>query len=95
MQTSQQVVTEILKKNGNPERVGLTESPWADTIAAWVREGYPTRTAFKKKGQDRWRREDGMAEEVLEDGEYEEPVPAWEHFGFDMVGTGGWFDVMP
>jgi len=95
METSRQVVTEILRKNGNPERVALMESPWADTIAAWVREGYPTRMGFKKKGQDRWRREDGMAEEVLEDGEYEEPVPAWEYFGFDMVGTAGWFDIMP
>ncbi len=95
METSRQVVKDILSKGGHPERVALMESPWADTIAAWVREGYPTRTVFKKKGQDRWLREDGMAEEALEDGEYEEPVPAWEFFGFDMVGTGGWFDIMP
>ncbi len=95
METSRQVVKDILSKGGHPERVALMESPWADTLAAWVREGYPTRTVFKKKGQDRWLREDGMAEDALEDGEYEEPVPAWEFFGFDMVGTGGWFDIMP
>jgi uroporphyrinogen decarboxylase len=95
MQTSREVVNKILRKNGKPERVALMEGPWADTVAAWVRQGYPTRMVFKKKGQDRWRREDGMSEEVLEDGEYEEPVPVWEHFGFDMVGTAGWFDVMP
>jgi uroporphyrinogen decarboxylase len=95
MDTSRQVVKEILRKNGKPERVALMEGPWADTVAAWVRQGYPTRMVFKKKGQDRWRKEDGMAEEVLEDGEYEEPVPVWEHFGFDMVGTAGWFDIMP
>jgi uroporphyrinogen decarboxylase len=50
---------------------------------------------FKKKGQDHWLREDGRWEESKQDGEYEEPVPVWEHFGFDMVGTGGWFDINP
>lgn len=95
MQNPREVVNEILKPGGNPERMGLMESPWADTIAAWVRQGYPTRTVFKKRGQDHWRREDGMAEETEVAGEYEEPVPPWEHFGFDMVGTGGWFDIMP
>ncbi|MGQ9628760.1 MAG: uroporphyrinogen decarboxylase family protein [bacterium] len=30
-----------------------------------------------------------------EAGEYEEPVPVWEYFGYDMVGVGGWFDIMP
>lgn len=94
MQTPREVTDQLLR-HGNPERIGIVDSPWPDAIAAWVRQGYPTRTVFKKKGQDRWRREDGMSEEVLEDGEYEEPIPPWEHFGFDMVGTGGWFDLMP
>ena len=33
--------------------------------------------------------------EAEQDGDFEEPVPAWKHFGFDMVGTAGWFDIMP
>jgi uroporphyrinogen decarboxylase len=94
MQTPQQVVNALLR-GGKAERVALMEGPWPDAIAAWVQQGYPTRQVFKKKGQDRWRREDGMWEEAEQDGEYEEPVPPWEHFGFDMVGTGGWFDLYP
>jgi len=94
MQTSRQVVNALLR--GQPaERVGLIEGPWADTIAAWVEQGYPTRRVFKKKGEDRWRRSDGMWEKAIQEGEYEEPVPPWEHFGFDMVNTAGWFDIMP
>ena len=94
MQTACQVIDNLLR--GKPsERIGLTEGPWADTIAAWVQQGYPTRRRFRKKGQDRWRREDGMWVEAEQDGDFEEPVPAWKHFGFDMVGTAGWFDIMP
>ena len=77
------------------ERVGLTGSPWLETIAAWVEQGYPTRTVNKEVGERRWRREDGRDEEVKVAGEYEEPLPAWEHFGYDMVGVGPEFDVMP
>jgi uroporphyrinogen decarboxylase len=94
MQTPREVVDHLLR--GLPaERMGLTEGPWADTVAAWVQQGYPTRQIFKKKGQDRWRREDGMTVETDQDGWFEEPVPVWKHFGFDMVGTGGWFDINP
>ena len=71
------------------------DGPWADTIAAWVRQGYPTRMVYKEAGKKRWRRDDGRWEDVTQPGEYEEPVPAWEHFGYDMVGVGGWFDIMP
>jgi uroporphyrinogen decarboxylase len=46
-------------------------------------------------GDDRWRREDGRWEEVEVAGEYEEPVPVWEHFGYDMVGINTRLDVMP
>lgn len=94
MQTPRQVVDALLRGQ-KAERVALMEGPWNDTIAAWVQQGYPTRRVFKKKGQDRWRRADGMWEEAVQDGEYEQPVPPWEHFGFDMAGTGGWFDIMP
>jgi len=94
MMTSRDVVDALLR--GKPvERMGLMGSPWADTIAAWVEQGYPTRIAYKEVGEQRWRREDGRWVDVEVAGEYEEPVPAWEHFGYDMVGVGPWFDVMP
>ncbi len=92
--TSREIIDGLLR-GGKATRVGLTDYPWADTIAAWVEQGYPTRMVYKEVGEQRWRREDGRWEEVTEAGEYEEPVPAWEHFGYDMVGIGPWFDVMP
>jgi len=94
MATPRTIVDNLLRKRP-ADRMGLMESPWAETIAAWVAQGYPTRTVTKKAGENRWRREDGRQEKAAADGEYDEPVPAWEHFGFDMVGAGGWFDVQP
>jgi uroporphyrinogen decarboxylase len=94
MQTSRQVVDRLLRGE-RAERVGLMGSPWGDTIAAWVTQGYPTRTVYKEVGETRWCREDGRWVDVEEAGEYEEPVPAWEHFGYDMVGVGPWIDIMP
>ena len=94
MMNSREVVDNLLR--GNPaERVGLMDGPWADTIAAWVQQGYPTRMAFKELGDKRWRREDGRQVDVEVVGEYEEPVPPWEHFGYDLAGVGPWFDIMP
>jgi len=92
---SPRVVIDNLLRGRKTWRVGLMDGPWDDTIAAWVRQGYPTRMVYKEAGKKRWRRDDGRWEEVTEPGEYEEPVPAWEHFGYDMVGVGGWFDIMP
>jgi uroporphyrinogen decarboxylase len=92
--TSREVVDNLIRGRG-AERVGLMGSPWQDTIAAWVEQGYPTRMVHKEIGEQRWRREDGRWEDVEVAGEYEEPVPPWEHFGYDMVGVGPWFDVMP
>jgi len=77
------------------ERVGLVDSPWSDTLLLWVHEGYPTRWVHKKVGQQCWRRSDGQWEDVIEEGDYEEPVPPWQHFGYDMVGIGPWMDNMP
>ena len=94
MQTPKTVIDNLLRGR-KAERVGLMDGPWADTIWAWVDEGYPTRKVFKKKGQSRWRPEDGRWEDADQDGEYIEPVPAWEYFDYDMVGVGGWFDLMP
>ena len=94
MQTSREVIGNLLRGR-TAERVGLVDGPWADTIAAWVEQGYPTRMVYKEVGDERWRREDGRRVDVEVAGEYEEPVPTWEHFGFDMVGTGPKFDIMP
>jgi uroporphyrinogen decarboxylase len=94
MMTSQEVIDRLLRDKGS-ERVGLMGAPWSDTIAAWVEQGYPTRMVYRDVGEDRWRRQDGRWVEVEVAGEYEEPVPAWEHFGYDMVGVGPWFDIMP
>jgi uroporphyrinogen decarboxylase len=77
------------------DRVGLHGSPWRDTLVAWVEQGYPTREVHKEIGENRWRPDDGRAEEVTEPGLYIEPVPPWEHFGYDMVGVGPWFDPTP
>ncbi len=99
MQTSREVVDALLRGKGadgrKAERMGIIEGPWPDTLAAWVQQGYPTRMRHRGLGQKRWRNSDGMWEDVVEEGVYEEPVPPWLHFGFDMVGTGGWFDIMP
>jgi uroporphyrinogen decarboxylase len=94
MTTSREVIDNLLRGR-KAERVGLLDSPWGDTLAAWVQQGYPTRMEYKEVGEDRWRREDGRWVEVEDAGEYEEPVPPWEHFNYDMVGVGPWFDVMP
>ena len=77
------------------DRVGLTDSPWSDTLLLWVQEGYPTRWVHKKVGQQHWRSDDGQWEEVAEEGDYEEPVPPWQHFQYDMVGIGPWMDYLP
>jgi len=94
MMTSREVVDNLLRGK-KAERVGLMDGPWSDTIADWVRQGYPTRREYREIGEERWRREDGRWVDVEVAGEYEEPVPPWEHFGYDMAGVGPWFDVMP
>ncbi|MHB0855989.1 MAG: uroporphyrinogen decarboxylase family protein [Anaerolineae bacterium] len=94
MMTSRQVVDALLR-NGNPDRVGLMDSPWSDTIAQWVRQGYPTRPVLKEAGEERWNPEDGRQVTVEQAGEYTEPVPPFEHFGYDLASVGPWFDIMP
>ena len=94
MDTSRQVVNDLLRGN-KAERVALMEGPWADTIAAWVRQGYPTEMAYKEVGDKRWCPEDGRWADVETAGEYVQPVSLWKHFGFDMVGAAPWFDIMP
>ena len=93
MMTSRELVNALLR--GEPaERVGLLDGPWGDTIAAWVKQGYPTRMVHKDVGEKRWR-DDGRVVDVSAPGEYIEPLPPWEHFGYDLAGAGGWFDINP
>ena len=94
MESGQTVVNNLLRGR-KAERVGLMDGPWADTVWAWVQQGYPTRKVYKKVGQRRWRPDDGQWEDAEVAGEYEEPVPVWQYFSYDMVGVGGWFDLMP
>jgi uroporphyrinogen decarboxylase len=92
--TSREVVDQLLRGK-KAERVGLLDSPWGDSLAAWIQQGYPTRMEHKEPGEDHWSSKDCRWVETTVAGEYEEPVPPWEHFGYDMVGIGPWFDVMP
>jgi uroporphyrinogen decarboxylase len=94
MMTSHEVIDNLLRGK-KAERMGLMDSPWGDTMANWVQQGYPTRMVYKELGEQFWKREDGRWEDVVVEGEYEEPVPPWEHFDYDMVGVGPWFDIMP
>jgi uroporphyrinogen decarboxylase len=94
MMTSREVVDGLLRGR-KAERVALTDSPWEDALADWVRQGYPTRVVHKEAGELRWHREDGQWDEAEIAGEYEEPVPPWMHFGYDMAGIGPWMDVLP
>jgi uroporphyrinogen decarboxylase len=77
------------------ERVALMDSPWGDTLASWVAQGYPVRTMHRKQGENYFEFRDGRYREAPAEGDYAEPVPPWEHFGYDLVGVGGWFDAMP
>lgn len=92
--TSRELIDTLLR-GGKAERVGFRSSPWNETIAAWVQQGYPTRMVFKEVGEERWRSDDGRWETVTVAAEYEEPVPVWQHFDCDMVGCGPWFDALP
>jgi uroporphyrinogen decarboxylase len=92
---SSQAVVDGLLRNKPVNRVALMGSPWADTLALWVQQGYPTRKKYKQPGDKRWCREDGRWVDVEVAGDYEEPVPTWQHFDYDMVGVGPWLDVLP
>ena len=87
MTTSREVVDRLLRGK-KAERVGLMDRHWLDTMSAWVQQGYPTRRVYKEVGEQRWRRSDGQWVDVTVAGDYEEPVPPWEHFDYDMVEVG-------
>lgn len=88
-------VMEDLMSGRNAERVGLMDWPWPDTVFAWVQQGYPTRKVYKKAGENIWRKDDGLWERAKVEGEYAEPVPPWEYFGYDIVNTANLFDPLP
>jgi uroporphyrinogen decarboxylase len=92
--TSREIIEAVMRR-GQPERVGVFDTVWPDTLVSWVAQGYPTRRVEKQAGDKAWSPEDGRWREVERAGEFVEPVPEWEHFGWDMVGCGGWFDAMP
>jgi uroporphyrinogen decarboxylase len=94
MTTSRETVDALLRGH-KAERMGLVDGPWVDTILAWVQQGYPTRMVHKKVGENAWQPENGRWFEVENEDDYLEPVPAWEHFGYDMVSAGASFDMMP
>lgn len=91
---SGRIVVDNLLRGKKAERVAVMDSPWTGSILRWVAEGHPTRTVYKEVGKKRWRSEDGRWEDVTVAGEYVEPMPAWEHFGYDMVGVGGHADAL-
>jgi len=93
MQSSRQVVSDLLRRR-RAKRVALMDSPWGDTLAAWIQQGYPTRRVYRETGEQRMR-EDGKSVETEATGEYIEPVPPWIHFGYDMTGVSPWFDIQP
>ena len=41
MQTSREII-ENLFRSESAERIGLRDSPWADTLTKWIGQGYPT-----------------------------------------------------
>lgn len=93
MAGSRKVIDDLLRGR-EAERVGLMGSPWGDTLAAWIAQGYPTRLTQHEVGDQIWR-DDGQRVLAEEAGEHVEPVPPWRHFGYDMVGVGPWFDIQP
>lgn len=94
MMTSRELINNLLRGK-KAERVGLMDGPWPETLAAWVTQGYPTRWVYKEVGEERWCPEDGRWVKAERAGEYEEPVPPWIHFGYDLVWIGPWFDSLP
>lgn len=94
MATPREVVDSLLRGQ-RAERVALMDSPWADSIMEWVKQGYPTEMVQKDVGDKYWEPSDGRWYDVKTAGEYIQPVSAWKHFQYDMVGAGGWFDWLP
>jgi uroporphyrinogen decarboxylase len=84
-QTSREVVENTLR-GGYMERIPVVDFPWKDTLEGWVKEGYPTHTVLQKDPDNP---KAGLVK-------VEEPIPAVDHFGFDLTGIkGNKLDMMP
>jgi uroporphyrinogen decarboxylase len=75
------------------ERVGVMDNIWAQTLDKWITQGYPSRRV-RQTGKVKFR-ENGQEVEREAETERDQALPPHEHFGFDMAGAGGWFDMMP
>jgi len=51
---SQRELVDNLIRHKQGERIGLMDNPWPDTLAAWMKEGYPTRMVYREVGEERW-----------------------------------------
>ena len=85
--------TDALMRRKKADHVTCHDSPWGDTMRAWVEQGYPTHKV--KKTVKKEVEENGQKVEKDVEEEVDEPVSVVEHFGFDMTGAGGWFNGMP
>jgi uroporphyrinogen decarboxylase len=91
--TSRERVDAILRKK-KADRVALMDSPWDDALSAWVKDGYPVEPVHRKPGET-IRLPDTTTMNVIQEGDYPEPVAPWKHFRYDMADLGGLLDTMP
>lgn len=89
--TSRENIQALFEKKP-AERAGLHDNPWGATVEKWVAQGYPTEKATRKLKKNLM--EDGKEVEREVTEEFDRPIPPHKHFGFDMVGCGGWYDMM-
>jgi uroporphyrinogen decarboxylase len=92
--SSHDLVNDLLRGR----RVGhvpVEDLAWDDTVLAWTRQGYPMRVVHRERGESTWRPSDGRWVAAAKRGEYREPVPPWEHFGWDMDLIWLSFDKLP
>jgi uroporphyrinogen decarboxylase len=92
--SSHELVNDLLRGR-RVERVPVEDLAWDDTVLAWTRQGYPMRTVFRAQGESTWRPLDGRWVAADRPGDVSEPVPTWEHFGWDMDLVWLSFDKLP
>jgi len=83
----------ILLKKEIPDRMGLYEHFWSETLCGWVKDGYPVKKVHKKEGETKWDEETGRYVKVEKENDYIQPVDTGEYFNYDIVNCGGWFDT--
>ena len=92
MYTSKENISRLFD-NAGAERAGVQDGIWARTLRKWVTQGYPAQTVNRKVKETAKENGRNVTREV--EKAVEEPVPPVEHFGFDMMGVGGGYDLMP